>query len=202
MLTPYPSLNQIQTKFETENSLTVADPLDTYKTMFLSCHTPRASANLRLTLFNPCNKKSKPSFYSGSCDEIHATKKIAKQNFKIGSCMVTFDRGWKPAMKLARLAVRKSKLPMWWKPAIKLPRSAVWDHSAEKRPWNYKGRQLENMPLIMDSSNGWKAAMKLPRFEDQKTQSAENRPSNCQGRQFYGHFFKLPNMAGLPKCIL
>ena len=64
---------------------------------------------------------------------------------------------------------------------------------------------------------------------DQKPQSAENRPSNCQGWQFenvamklpraaiwvhkkkcgsngqgwqfYGNFFKLPNKAGLPKCL-
>ena len=76
---------------------------------------------------------------------------------------------------------------------------------AEKRPWNCQGRQ----------------------FEDQKAQRAENWPWNCQGRQFenvavklprsavwvhkkkcgsncrpwqfYGHFFKLPDMAGLPK---
>ena len=66
------------------------------------------------------------------------------------------------------------------------------DQMAEKQPWNCQGRQ----------------------FEDQKPQSAENWPWNCQGRQyeskkkcgsnyqgwqFYGHFFKLPNMAGLPK---
>ena len=54
----------------------------------------------------------------------------------LGSFMVTFDRVWKLAMKLPRLAVWKPKLPMCWKLAMKLPRFAVWDPSAEKGPWN------------------------------------------------------------------
>ena len=123
--------------------------------------------------------------------------------------MATFDRGWKAAMKL--------------------PRSAILDHSAEKRPWNCQGRQCENVPL-MDLANGWKAAVKLPRLavwgltalkcwkaamklprsavwerghETAKVWVHEKKcGSNCQGRQFYSHFFKLPNMAGLPKCSI
>ena len=49
-----------------------------------------------------------------------------------------------------------------WKVAMKLPGSAVW----------------EPKPLV-----GWKPAMKLPRSAVWG-HSAENRPWNCQGRQF------------------
>ena len=132
--------------------------------------------------------------------------------------MATFDRGWKVAMKLPGSAVWEPKPPVCWKPAMKLPRSAVWGHSAENRPWNCQGRQFENINLVMDRANGWKAAMKLPRsavwgpkgpkcwkLAMKLPRSAvwvhkKKCGSNCRPWQFYGHFFKLPDMAGLPKC--
>ena len=42
---------------------------------------------------------------------------------------------------------------------MKLPRSAIW----KLLPWNCQGWQFENINLVMDRANGWKAAMKLPR---------------------------------------
>ena len=145
--------------------------------------------------------------------------------------MVTLSRGWKVAMNLPGSAGWEPEVHGGWKPAVNLPRSAGWDHRAENWPSTCQGRQVEDIPLIMDWVNGWKVAMNLPRSAGwgQKAhygwKPAINLPrlagwerghqpakvgrlspqkkcgSTCQGRQVYGHFFNLPIVAGVPKCI-
>ena len=77
--------------------------------------------------------------------------------------MVTLSRGWKVAMNLPRSAGWEPEVQGGWKPAVNLPRSAGWAHRAENWPSTCQGRQVEDIPLIMDWVNGWKVAMNLPR---------------------------------------
>ena len=72
-----------------------------------------------------------------------AVLKSGHQFAKVGRFVATFSRGWKAA--------------------VNLPRSAGWDHRAENWPSTCQGRQVEDIPLIMDWVNGWKVAMNLPR---------------------------------------
>ena len=82
---------------------------------------------------------------------------------KVGRFMATFSRGRKVAMNLPGSAGWEPEVHGGWKPAVNLPRSAGWDHRAENWPWTCQGRQVEDIPLIMDWVNGWKVAMNLPR---------------------------------------
>ena len=70
---------------------------------------------------------------------------------------------------------------------------------AEKWPWNCQGRQFEDQkPQTAKVGSFDNVAVKLRRSA--VWVHKEKCGSNCQGWQFYGHFFKLPNMGGLPKC--
>ena len=107
---------------------------------------------------------------------------------KVGSCMATFDRGWKVAIELTRSAVWEPMLPQCWKPAMKLPRSAVWGHSAEKRLWNCQGwEHASNHGLgkLLKSGRETAKVGRLAVWERGRlVGSLRTWPWNCQGRQF------------------
>ena len=124
----------------------------------------------------------------------HRTADLGSLNhtFFHGLKLPTLAVSWPllPTAKVSSLSW-EPKLPMCWKAAIKLPRPAVWGQkiqSAENWQSNCQGWQFENMAVKLPRSAVWVHKKKCG--------------SNCQGRQFYGHFFKLPNMAGLPKWVV
>ena len=122
--------------------------------------------------------------------------------------IMDWANGWKAAIELPRSAVWGPKAPKCWKPAMKLPRLAVWERGHEtakvgslraKAP-NVLKTGHETAKVSSLRSQCWKAAVKLPRVA--VWVHKKKCGSNCRGQQFYGHFFKLTNMAGLPKCYV
>ena len=85
--------------------------------------------------------------------------------------------------------------------AIKLPRTAVWGQ--QSHGWSKSLRSSHETYKIgilrTKSPKGWKfqnVAVKLPRLAVWVHKNECG--SNCHGWQFYGHFFKLPDMEGWP----
>ena len=77
--------------------------------------------------------------------------------------------------------------------AIELPTLAVWTTLF------FHGLKLPTLAVSWPLLLG--AEKRLWNCQDWQFESTKIKcGSNCQGRQFYGHFFKLPNIAGLPKC--